>query len=85
MELARIQSTETSNEIKGIRTTNTSLKQLLSDKTTPRTRDEEEIAGYLDALNVIHEKYEYIPLRQIISYSCTKFCTTIPGKISAAK
>lgn len=62
VEIARIQSTETSNEIEGIRTTNTRLKQLLSDKTTPRTRDEEEIAGYRDALNVIHESYEYIPV-----------------------
>ena len=62
VEIAKIQSTETSNEIEGIRTTNTRLKQLLSDKTTPRTRDEEEIAGYRDALNVIHENYEYIPV-----------------------
>ena len=62
VEIDRIQSTETSNEIEGIRTTNTRLKQLLCDKTTPRTRDEEEIAGYRDALNVIRENYEYIPV-----------------------
>lgn len=62
VEIAKIQSTETSNEIEGIRTTNTRLKQLLSDKTMPRTRDEEEIAGYRDVLNVIHENYEYIPV-----------------------
>lgn len=62
MEIAKVQSTETSNEIEGIRTTNTRLKQLLSEKTTPRTRDEEEIAGYRDVLNVIHESYEYIPV-----------------------
>lgn len=62
VEIAKVQSTETSNEIEGIRTTNARLKQLLSDKTTPRTRDEEEIAGYRDALNVIHENYEYIPV-----------------------
>ena len=62
VEIAKVQSTETSNEIEGIRTTNTRLKQLLSEKTTPRTRDEEEIAGYRDVLNVIHESYEYIPV-----------------------
>ena len=62
VEIAKVQSTETSNEIEGIRTTNTRLKQLLSEKTTPRTRDEEEIAGYRDVLNVIHEGYEYIPV-----------------------
>ena len=62
VEIAKIQSAETSNAIEGIRTTNTRLKQLLSEKTLPRTRDEEEIAGYRDALNVIHENYEYIPV-----------------------
>lgn len=62
VEIAKIQSTETSNEIEGIRTTNTRLKQLLSEKTTPKTREEEEIAGYRDVLNVIHESYEYINL-----------------------
>lgn len=62
VEIAKVQSTESSNGIEGIRTTNTRLKQLLSDKTTPKNRDEEEIAGYRDALNVIHENFEYIPM-----------------------
>ena len=62
VEIAKIQSTESSNDIEGIRTTNTRLKQLLTDKTTPKNRDEEEIAGYRDALNVIHESFEYIPM-----------------------
>lgn len=63
VEIAKIQSTEASNEIEGIRTTNTRLKQLVADKTTPRNRDEEEIVGYRDVLNTIHENYEYIPIR----------------------
>ena len=63
VEIAKVQSTEASNEIEGIRTTNTRLKQLCADKTTPRTRDEKEIMGYRDVLNTIHENYEYIPLR----------------------
>ena len=62
VEIAKVQSTQSSNDIEGIRTTNTRLKQLLSDKTTPKNRDEEEIAGYKDALNVIHESFEYIPM-----------------------
>ena len=62
VELAKVQSTESSNEIEGIRTTNTRLKQLVSEKTTPKNRDEQEIAGYRDALAVIHESFEYIPL-----------------------
>ena len=63
VEIAIIQSTEASNEIEGIRTTNTRLKQLCLDKTTPKNRDEKEIIGYRDVLNTIHENYEYIPVR----------------------
>ena len=61
VEIAKIQSTQASNAIEGISTTSTRLKQLLQDRASPRNRDEEEIAGYRDALNVIHENYEYLP------------------------
>ncbi len=63
VEIAKVQSTEASNEIEGIRTTNTRLKQLCADKTTPKNRDEKEIMGYRDVLNTIHENYEYIPFK----------------------
>ena len=62
IEIAKIQSTESSNKIEGIVTTSTRIKQLMSDKTTPRNRDEEEIIGYRNALNIIHESFEYIPI-----------------------
>ena len=62
VEIAKVQSTEASNSIEGIRTTETRLRQLMSEKTTPRNRDEKEIAGYRDALNIIHENFDYIPL-----------------------
>ena len=63
IEIAKIQSTESSNQIEGIVTTNARLKQLVEDKTTPRNRDEEEILGYRNALNIVHESYEAIPVR----------------------
>lgn len=63
VEIAKVQSTEASNKIEGIVTTATRIQQLCMDKTTPRNRDEEEIMGYRDVLNTIHENYEYIPLR----------------------
>lgn len=63
VEIARVQSTEASNKIEGIVTTSSRIRQLMSDKTTPRTRDEKEIMGYRDVLNTIHESYEFIPLR----------------------
>ena len=62
VEIAKIQSTESSNAIEGIVTTNTRIKQLVAEKTTPRTRDEQEIAGYRDALNIIHENFDAIPI-----------------------
>ncbi len=62
VEIAKIQSTESSNEIEGIRTSNTRLKQLMNNKTMPKSRSEKEIAGYRDALNVVHESFEYIPI-----------------------
>lgn len=63
VEIAKVQSTEASNQIEGIVTTSTRIQQLMADKTTPRNRDEEEIMGYRDVLNTIHESYEYIPIR----------------------
>ncbi|MCF0134010.1 MAG: cell filamentation protein Fic, partial [Blautia sp.] len=63
MEIAKIQSTEASNRIEGISTTDDRLKKLLMDKTTPRSRNEQEIAGYRDVLNTIHESYDYIQLK----------------------
>lgn len=49
---------------KGIVTTNTRIKQLVEEKKTPRNRDEQEIAGYRDALNIIHESFDAIPISQ---------------------
>lgn len=63
VEISKIQSTEASNAIEGIVTTNQRLKQIMLDKTTPKNRDEKEIKGYRYALNLIHENYDYIPIR----------------------
>lgn len=63
VEIAKIQSTEASNKIEGIVTTSTRMKQLFEEKTTPRNRNEDEIMGYRDVLNTIHESNEYIPIR----------------------
>lgn len=64
VEIAKVQSTEASNAIEGIVTTNTRIKQLVEEKTTPRNCDEQEIAGYRDVLNVIHESFDVIPVSQ---------------------
>ena len=62
VEIARIQSTEASNRIEGIITTDERLRKIVHEKTMPKTRSEKEIAGYRDVLATIHENYEYIPV-----------------------
>lgn len=62
VEIAKVQSTEASNEIEGIVTTNTRIRQLVEEKTAPRNRSEQEIAGYRDVLSVIHENFDAIPI-----------------------
>ena len=62
VEIAKIQSTEASNAIEGIVTTNIRIRQLVEEKTAPKNRDEQEIAGYRDVLNIIHENFDAIPI-----------------------
>ena len=61
LEVAKIQSTEASNRIEGIITTDDRLKKIVRDKTMPKTRSEKEIAGYRDVLATIHESHDFIP------------------------
>lgn len=63
VEIAKIQSTEASNKIEGIYTSDERLKSLVSNKTAPRTRNEQEIAGYRDVLSTIHESHDFIPVK----------------------
>lgn len=62
VEIAKVQSTEASNAIEGIVTTNTRVRQLVEEKTTPKNRNEQEIAGYRDVLSTIHESSDAIPI-----------------------
>ena len=66
LEVAKIQSTEASNKIEGIYTSDERLKKIVRDKTMPKTRNEKEIAGYRDVLNTIHQNYDYIPVKSSI-------------------
>ena len=62
VEVAKIQSTSSSNRIEGIYTTDERMNKIMQDKTQPRNRDEKEISGYRDVLKLIHEQYDYIPI-----------------------
>lgn len=66
LDIARIQSTEASNRIEGIYTSDARLKKIVQDKTMPKTRSEKEIAGYRDVLATIHESHDFIPPKPTI-------------------
>lgn len=62
IEVAKIQSTSSSNRIEGIYTTSQRMNQIMMNKTQPKNRNEREISGYRDVLKLIHEQYDYIPI-----------------------
>lgn len=67
LEIAKIQSTKSSNRIEGIFTTDKRLEELMQKKSEPHNRNEQEISGYRDVLSTIHESYDYIsPTSNII-------------------
>lgn len=66
LKVARIQSTGSSNRIEGIFTTDKRLKELVQEKVAPQNRSEQEISGYRDVLNTIHENYNYIIVKPTI-------------------
>ena len=62
MKVAKVQSTTSSNRIEGISTTDVRMRELMSQKTIPRNRNEQEIAGYRDVLKTIHESHDFISI-----------------------
>jgi len=60
IKVAKIQSTGASNRIEGIYTSEKRLEDIVNEKAVPKNRNEEEIAGYREVLNTIHENYDYI-------------------------
>lgn len=62
LEEAKIQSTQASNGLEGIVTTQRRLEAIMSYSVRPNTRAEEEIAGYRDVLSLIHEQHDFIPV-----------------------
>lgn len=60
-QAAIIQSTESSNRIEGVTASPKRIEAIVKQKTAPRGRSEQEIAGYRDVLNTIHANYAAIP------------------------
>ncbi|RME22430.1 MAG: Fic family protein [Deltaproteobacteria bacterium] len=60
-QVAVVESTESSNRIEGITAPRHRIEALLLKPTAPRDRSEQEIAGYRDALALIHESHAHMP------------------------
>lgn len=63
-DIAKIQSTKSSNALEGIYTKEARLVSLMKNKTEPKNRAEEEIAGYRRVLDIIHESFKHIDLNK---------------------
>ena len=53
--IAKVESAESSNRIEGIEAPRKRIRSITLEHTTPRDRSEQEIAGYRDALELVHE------------------------------
>jgi len=65
-KVATIESIGSSNRIEGNKLSDAEIEELLShiDKKSFKTRDEEEVAGYAEIMNIIFDNYSTIPLSE---------------------
>lgn len=61
-KLAQVESSESSNRIEGVTAPHHRVRALVLDEKKPENRSEQEIAGYRDALAMVHESSEYVAL-----------------------
>lgn len=63
-QIAAIESTESSNRLEGVVVPRDRLKSLVIKNAAPKSRSEQEVAGYRDALGLIHENVEQMPFSE---------------------
>jgi len=62
--IAKVQSVKGSNEIEGIVTSERRINEIVNQNSAPLNHNEAEIAGYRDALALIHENYTRLDIRE---------------------
>lgn len=62
--IAKVQSVKSSNEIEGIVTTDQRISEIVNGSSAPLNHNEQEIAGYRDALAAVHTGYAGMDFRQ---------------------
>ncbi len=65
-KIASIESIGSSTRIEGVKLSDQEIERLLSglDTTSFSSRDEEEVAGYADVMNLVFESFEQIPFTE---------------------
>jgi hypothetical protein len=59
-QVAIIESSESSNRLEGITAPHHRIAELINQNTMPKDHSEQEIAGYRDALNLIHQSFKHM-------------------------
>ena len=62
--IAKVQSVKGSNELEGIVTSEQRFYEIVNQKSAPLNHNEAEIAGYRDALSLIHEQPDVLDIRE---------------------
>ena len=62
--IAKVQSVKGSNAIEGIITSEDRIVSIVNQNSAPLNHNEAEIAGYRDALNLIHEGHDTLDIRE---------------------
>lgn len=63
-QVAVVESTESSNRLEGIEVAPSRLRALVLKDAAPKSRSEQEVAGYRDALALVHESGEHMPFNE---------------------
>jgi len=79
-QVAIVESSESSNRLEGVTVPASRLKALVIKHTMPRDRSEQEVAGYRDALGLIHESARQMPFSpNVILQLHTTLCRYMPA------
>lgn len=77
--IARVQSVKSSNAIEGIVTTDKRIAEIVNHSSAPLNHNEAEIAGYRDALNIVHTDYHNLDFRESDILSLHKTLLQVSG------
>ncbi len=82
-----IESSESSNRIEGIVAPHHRVQAIVLKEATPKNRSEQEIAGYRDALALIHESAKHMKLTTNVILQLHIICYIVirPAKVVIKK